>query len=73
MRNRSIRRTSSASDRSFASRSAWRGVAPPLPPTYRFQPVAVAMIPKSFDWASAHSRAQPDTADLSLCGERNPR
>ena len=23
--------------------------------------------------ASAHSRAQPETADLSLCGERSPR
>lgn len=64
---------SSASFRSWASRSAWRGVAPPLPPTYRFQPPEVAMMPKSLDWASAHSRAQPDTADFSLCGDRSPR
>ena len=28
------------------------------------------MTPKSFDWASAHSRAQPETADFSLCGAR---
>ena len=31
------------------------------------------MIPKSFPCASAHSRAQPDTADFSLWGARNPR
>lgn len=30
-------------------------------------------MPKSLPCASAHSRAQPETADLSLCGERRPR
>ena len=66
-------RTRSSVDRSDMNRSAWRGVKPPLPPTYRFQPFSVAMIPKSLPRASAHSRAQPDTADLSLCGARRPR
>ena len=45
---------------------------PPLPHRYRFQPRSVAITPKSLDWASAHSRVQPDTADLSLCGARRP-
>ena len=61
-----------SSSRSAASRSAWRGLAPPLPQTYRFQPFSVAMMPKSLLWASAHSRTQPETAALTLCGARTP-
>ena len=58
--------------RSPASSRAWAGTAPPLPPTYRFQPFSVAMTPKSLLRASAHSRAQPLTPPLSLCGAAEP-
>ncbi len=59
--------------RSWASNSACRGVIPPLPPTHRFQPLSVAITPTSLLCASAHSRAQPETAIFSLCGDRSPR
>ena len=65
--------SSPSSSRSSASRTACWGRMPPLPATYRFQPRSVAMTPTSFDWASAHSRAHPDTASLILCGARRPR
>src|SRR4051812_33968795 len=55
-----------------ASKSAWRGLEPPFPHTYTFQPLSVAITPKSLLCASAHSRMQPLTADLSLCGARIP-
>ena len=37
-----------------------------------FQPFSVAITPTSLLCASAHSRVQPETAILVLCGERNP-
>lgn len=33
-----------------------------------FHPLSVAISPKSFDWASAHSRTHPETPPLNLCG-----
>src|SRR4051812_28599587 len=62
-----------SSSRSCASSNACCGFEPPLPHTYKFQPFSVAIIPKSLDCASAHSRIHPDTADLILCGARSPR
>ena len=59
-------------DKSDANKSACRGLMPPLPQTYRFQPFSVAITPMSLLCASAHSRVQPDTANLSLWGARNP-
>src|SRR6188508_2687019 len=49
------------------------GLEPPLPHTYKFHPFSVAMIPKSFPCASAHSRMQPLTPPFNLCGARRPR
>ncbi|CPU65348.1 Uncharacterised protein [Mycobacteroides abscessus] len=66
-------RTSASSSRSSARSCACRGVNPPLPPTYTFQPLSVAMTPTSLPRASAHSRAHPETPSLILCGERRPR
>src|SRR3954454_2711104 len=65
-------RTSVSVSRSSASSCAWRGVKPPFPPTYRFQPFSVAITPTSLPRASAHSRAHPLTPSLILCGERRP-
>ena len=60
--------TGSASRRRDRSRTARAccGFMPPLPHRYRFQPFSVAMMPKSLPCASAHSRAQPETARLEL-------
>lgn len=38
-----------------------------------FHPLSVAINPKSFDCASAHSRTHPDTPPLNLCGLLTPR
>ncbi len=45
---------------------------PPLPQTYKFQPPSTAITPISLLCASAHSRVQPETANLILCGARKP-
>src|SRR5438067_3778662 len=59
--------------RSVASNRACCGFEPPFPHTYRFHPFSVAIMPKSLLCASAHSRIQPETADLILWGARKPR
>src|ERR1700712_5279894 len=63
--------TSSAVE-TLVSRSVTRTLMPPLPATYRSQPLSVAITPKSLIVASAQFRGHPDTAILVLCGVHDP-